>query len=75
MPNQKVLVKKIFYNVCMARRLGGLQMSYFKKKKVEGKRNQTPSGIYESNLSATLIFFLTSNVKEAVCEASLLIFS
>ena len=42
MPNQKVLVKKIFYNVCMARRLGGLQMSYFKKKKLKGKGTKPP---------------------------------
>lgn len=54
---------------------GGYRLSYLKKKKSKEKGNKPPKGMDGSNLSATLIFFLTSNVEEVVCEASFLIFS
>lgn len=40
-----------------------------------GERKQDPKGVYDSNLSVTLIFFLNLTFKEAVCEVSLLIIS
>lgn len=68
MADQKVLVKKTFYNALLQ---GRLEKLLTKKK----KENKTPKGVCDSNCSATLLFFQTSNVKEAVCEASLLIIS